>query len=492
MKILLVYPKTPATFWSFHDAVKFISKKAGNTPLGLITVSAMLPHDWQKKLIDMNVSPLRDADIRWADYVFLSGMNIHRESFRNVVKRCNELEVPVVAGGPLVTTEYRDFQGIDHFILNEAELTLPPFLEDLKNGKPRAVYASSDFPDISKTPTPEWNLLEKKKYASVSIQYSRGCPYDCEFCSITMLNGHAPRTKETGQFLAELQALYDDDWRGDVFVVDDNFIGNKKKLKTDLLPGLIDWQKQHGNPFLFGTEVSINLGDDEELMNLMVTAGFNHTFVGIETPNGESLAECGKKQNLKRDMLDTVKQIHKSGLRVSGGFIIGFDSDPADIFDQQINFIRKSGIVTAMVGLLNAPTGSRLFQRLQKEDRLLNSFAGDNMDGTLNFVPRMRYQNLMAGYKKVLETIYSQKEYYERVKTFLREYQLPLRRSFKIKLQDLKALFRSFWILGVLEKGKRYYWKLLFFSLFRYPRKFALAVTMAIYGFHFRQVVKTI
>jgi len=307
-----------------------------------------------------------------------------------------------------------------------------------------------------------------------------------------MLNGHRPRTKSAEQFLSELDELYKDGWRGNLFVVDDNFIGNKNRLKRDLLPALIEWSKKGNYPFRFGTEASINLADDEELIGLMVQAGFEHTFIGIETPNSESLEECGKKQNLKGDMLTAVKKLHRSGLRVSGGFILGFDNDPTDIFEQQINFIRNSGIVTAMVGLLNAPTGTRLFQRLKKENRMLDHFGGDNMDGTINFVPKMNYQSLIAGYKKVLDTIYSPKEFYERVRTFLREYQSPVKFPSRIKIQDIKALFRSFWILGILEKGRRYYWKLIFLSVFRYPRKFPLAVTMAIYGFHFRKVVETV
>jgi radical SAM superfamily enzyme YgiQ (UPF0313 family) len=326
----------------------------------------------------------------------------------------------------------------------------------------------------------------------MSIQYSRGCPYDCEFCSITVLNGHRPRVKSTDQFLRELEVLYALGWRGSVFVVDDNFIGNRVQLKRDLLPALIDWMEKYNYPFYFGTEASINLADDEELMQLMGKAGFNHVFIGIETPNIESLIECGKKLNQKRDLLSAVKRLHKGGMRVSGGFIIGFDSDPDNIFEQQINFIRRSGIVVAMVGLLNAPTGTRLFKRLKQENRLLNNFRGNNMDGEINFVPKMKYQTLIAGYKKVLESVYSQKEYYQRVKSFLKEYRLPFKGYSKLAFCDIKAFLKSLWILGVLESGKKYYWKLFFLGLFRYPRKFPLAITMAIYGFHFRKVVKTV
>ncbi len=490
MNILLIYPETPFTFWSFRGALRFISKKSSEPPLGLLTVAAMLPKNWDIKLIDMNVTPLTDQDIQRADYVFLTGMNIHKNSFKKVLRRCNELGTKVVAGGPMITTDYQEFLGVDHFILNEAEETLPLFLNDLKEGSAKPLYSSDTFPDIRKTPAPRWELLDIKKYASMSIQYSRGCPYDCEFCSIALLNGRRPRVKGASQFINELELLFNQGWRGSVFIVDDNFIGQKNTLKKELLPALIEWSEQHQFPFSFATEASINLAQDEQLLRQMVSAGFDHTFIGIETPNNESLAECGKKQNLKHDLLSSVKKLHKAGLRVSGGFIIGFDNDSNDIFEQQIQFIQKSGIVTAMVGLLNAPVGSSLFKRLKKEKRLLQGPTGDNMDGSINFIPKMNYPELMAGYKKVLETIYAQKEYYERVKLFIQEYTLPLKKADQLSLGNLRAFFKSIWIMGFRESGKRYYWKLFFYSLFHYPKKFGVAITMAVYGFHFRQVVQ--
>ncbi len=492
MKILFVYPETPSTFWSFKNALKFISKKSSEPPLGLLTVAAMLPEHWDKKLIDMNVATLKHEHLRWADYVFVSGMNVHLKSFKEVVKRCNDLGVKIVAGGPLCTTDYQKLPGVDHFVLNEAEITLHSFLRDLQAGSPKHIYTSDEFPDISTTPTPLWNLMDMKKYATMCIQYSRGCPFNCEFCAITMLNGRRPRTKSKEQFLTELESLYQQGWRDQVFIVDDNFIGNKTKLKHEILPALIEWSQQRNYPFVFTTEVSINLADDDELVQLMVKAGFDHTFVGIETPNGESLSECGKTQNLQRDMVASVKKLQRHGLIVSAGFIVGFDNDPPNVFEQQISFIQQSGIATAMVGLLNAPSGSRLFQRLKKENRLTSIMSGDNMDGSMNFIPKMNYQKLLQGYQKILRTIYSQKEYYERVKTFLREYHLPSLRPPKLTFCEIKAFFKSLWILGIVEKGRTYFWKLLLFSLFKYPQKFSLAVSMAIYGFHFRRIIETI
>lgn len=492
MKILLVYPETPASFWSFKDALKFIAKKVAEPPLGLITVAAMLPKEWEKKLIDMNVSKLQDKHILWADYVFLSGMNIQINSFKDVIRRCNSLGVKIVVGGPLATIQQKDFLGVDHFILNEAEITLPLFLEDLKNGNPKQVYSSDKFPDITKTPIPMWELLDIKKYASLSLQYSRGCPYDCDFCSITMLNGRKPRTKSSMQFLTELERIYNLGWRGPVSIVDDNFIGNKGKLKNEVLPNLIEWSKRKKYPFIFITEVSINLADDEKLMDMMIESGFNSIFIGIESPSDECLMECGKSQNLKRNLVTAVKKLQQRGFIVSGGFIVGFDNDSPSVFQDQIDFIQKSGIVSAMVGLLNAPIGTKLFKRMQLENRMLDVFNGNNMDGTMNFVPKMNYRDLIAGYSRIVKTIYAQKEYYHRLKHFLSNYKKPFWNKNKIQLKEVRAFMMLLWFLGVIENGKKYFWKLLAFSLFKHPNKFPLAMTMAVYGYHYRRVAARI
>ena len=492
MKILLVYPETPTSFWSFKDALKFVAKKVAEPPLGLITVAALLPKEWEKKLIDMNVSNLENKHILWADFVFLSGMNIQIKSFREVIRRCNILSTKIVVGGPLATTQHKDFPGVDHFILNEAENTLPPFLEDLKNGNPKQVYSSEEFPDITKSPAPLWELLEINKYASLSLQYSRGCPYDCDFCSITMLNGRTPRTKSSSQFINELETIYGLGYRGPISIVDDNFIGNKRKLKRETLPLLIEWSKQKKYPFSFITEVSINLADDNELMDKMISAGFNSIFVGIETPSADGLLECGKSQNLKRNLVSSVKILQQKGFIVSGGFIVGFDTDSSAIFQNQIDFIQDSGIVSAMVGLLNAPSGTKLFKKMQSENRLLDVFSGNNMDGYMNFIPKMNYQELIGGYSRIIKTIYAQKEYYLRVKHFLNNYKLPVWNKNKIKLKEVRAFMMLVWLLGTLEQGKKYFWKLFAFSLFRHPNKFPLAMTLAVYGYHFRKIAAKI
>jgi radical SAM superfamily enzyme YgiQ (UPF0313 family) len=492
MRILLVNPKIPMTFWSFRNALRFISKKSSEPPLGLLTVAAMLPEEWQVRLIDLNVTVLKDRHIKWADYVFVTGMHIQKTSFIEVVRRCNHFRIPVIAGGAMCTLEPEKIAGVEHIIRGEAENVLPDFLNDLQSGFPKKIYQANLFPDLASSPLPRWDLLSMKKYASMSIQYSRGCPYHCDFCSITILNGHKPRTKGKNQFIAELQSLYDFGWRGSVFIVDDNFIGNKKKLKQEVLPAMIKWSREHRHPFKFLTEASINLADDDQLVDMMVQAGFDAAFIGIETPNEDSLSECGKKHNLRGNIMESVKKLHRRGLAVSGGFIVGFDSDPYTIFEKQIAFIQESGIVTAMVGLLNAMPGTKLFKRLHAENRIIKESSGDNMDCTLNFLPKMNYHKLLHGYKMILDTIYAPKDFYKRVKVFLKEYHLPETSSIKVSYRNIKAFFKSLWILGIVEKGRGDFWNFMFYSLFKQPKKFSLAVTYAIYGFHFRKVVNSI
>ena len=490
MKVLLVYPEFPDTFWSFKHALKFVFKKATDPPLGLLTVAAMLPQEWEKKLVDMNVTSLKDKDLGWADYVFISGISIQKESVKRIIARCNKAGVKIVAGGPLFTVGYKDFEGVDHFVLNEAEITLPPFLEDLQNGGAKHVYTSDQFADIKETPAPLWELINMKKYASMNIQYSRGCPFNCDFCDITLLYGRRPRTKDKDQVIAELENIYSRGWRDSVFFVDDNFIGNRGKLKREILPAIAEWMEQKKYPFSLFTQSSIDLADDEKLMELMAKAGFDMVFVGIETPNEESLAECAKHHNKNRDMIACVKKMQKFGLQVQGGFIVGFDSDPLSIFERQIAFIQESGIVTAMVGLLNVLRGTKLYHRLEKENRLLKELTGDNTDCTINFIPRMDNETLINGYKTILSTIYSPAYYYARVKKFLKEFKPAKNGKSRIQFTHLAAFFRSNLRLGVLGKERFQYWKLLSWSLFRRPRLFPMAVTFAIYGFHFRKIVE--
>jgi len=491
MRALLVSPDYPDTFWSFRYALKFINKKSTHPPLGLLTVAAMLPEEWEKKLVHMEVAPLRKKDLEWADLVFVSAMSVQKASARQVIRRCKEAGVKVVAGGPLFTSEPEEFPEVDYLVLKEAELTLPSFLEDLKNGHPRHVYTSSGLPNLRETPAPLWRLVDMNKYASMSIQYSRGCPFDCDFCDISHLYGRRVRTKTKDQMIAELEQLHSLGWRGRVFFVDDNFIGNKTKLKTSILPGLIEWMERKDGAFTFNTESSIDLADDPELMEMMVRAGFDTVFVGIETPEENSLAECNKLQNTQRDLRSCVARIQRAGLEVQGGFIVGFDSDPPSIFEKLSAFVQETGIVTAMVGLLNAPRGTKLYQRLATEGRLLKEFSGNNTDLSLNFIPKMDPEKLINGYKSIISKIYSSEPYYDRVRRFLKDYAPARKRGAGFHFGDITAFFKSVFFLGIVEKERAHYWKLFFWTLRRHPRMFDLAMTFAIYGFHYRKVFAT-
>jgi len=490
MRILMVYPQFPATFWGFNHALPFIRKKATFPPLGLLTVAAMLPDSWEKRVVDLNVTDLSDADIAWADYVFVSAMTVQRESSHEVLARCKRVGVKTVCGGSLFLAENESFPEADHFVLNEAEITLPLFLEDLENGTLQRVYETDAYADMTTSPTPAWELVDMRPYVTMCLQFSRGCPFNCDFCNVTSMLGHRFRIKTADQVIAELDRLYELGWRGGVFFVDDNFIGNKRVLKREILPALIDWRRGKKG-FGFQTEASVNLADDPELMQLMTSAGFDTVFVGIETPDEMALSECNKVQNKGRDLVGAVKTMQRAGLQVQGGFIVGFDSDTPSIFRRQIEFIQQSGIVTAMVGLLNAPKGTQLYERMEKEGRLSGEFTGDNTNNTMNFVPKMDAEALHNGYRKILDGIYSPKAYYQRIRTFLREYQSKGNVSYQISWEYVGAFFRSIYQLGIKGRERFEYWKLVAWALFRRPKLFPTAVTLAIYGFHFRRISET-
>ncbi len=490
MNILLVNPKTPDTYWSFKYALRFISKKAANPPLGLITVAAMLPDAWKKKLVDLNVVSLHDKDIHWADYVFISAMSIQQDSVREVIGRCKKHQKKIVAGGPLFTGEPENYKDIDHLVLNEAEITLPQFLSDLGMNRARKIYRTEKHATMESSPVPDYSLLNQRKYAQLSIQYSRGCPFNCEFCEITALLGRKVRTKSSRQILLELENIYETGYRGNVFFVDDNFIGNKKKLLHELLPAIINWNKSHGHPFDFTTEASINLSDDQALMQKMREACFIKVFIGIETPDEISLEECDKKMNKQRDLIQCVNKIQSNGMEVMAGFIVGFDNDSPGIFQRQIDFIQQSGIITAMVGLLNAPNNTRLYKRLSAEGRIINYASGDNTGYSINFKPKMDKEVLLAGYQTIVKNIYSSKAYYERVILFLKDFPPSFTSQTALTFGRILALFRSMVILGIFTSNQVYYWRLFFWSLIYRPKLFPLAITYSIYGYHFKKVFR--
>ena len=488
MKVLMVYPATPDTFWSFKHVMRIISKRASIPPLGLLTVAAMLPKDWEIRLVDMNVSMLTDKQLKWADYVMVSAMIVHKEAIPELVRRCKQMGKPLIAGGPLFTTGHADFPDIDHFVLGEAEEMLPQLVEDMRHATVRKTYIAQTRPDISASPSPRWDLINFKHYANMAVQFSRGCPFDCEFCDIIIMNGRVPRAKAPAQLIGELEELRIRGWKGAVFIVDDNFIGNKIKAKALLLE-IIQWRERTRAVIKFLTEASVNLADDPELCELMVSAGFDRVFLGIETPSVESLTECGKHQNCKRDLVETVTIIQKAGLEVMAGFIVGFDSDKADIFGQLYRFIQSSGVVTAMVGLLNALPQTRLHSRLQKEGRLVAGSCGNNTE--MNFVPKLNLEFLIDGYREIVKKLYEPRNYYQRIFTFLEHYQPP-RIRLRISRSDLQAFVKSFWFLGFRYRGRIAYWKFFITMLLRRPRHFHKGIELAIVGFHFRRVANLI
>ncbi|MCX6723902.1 MAG: DUF4070 domain-containing protein [Candidatus Staskawiczbacteria bacterium] len=493
MNILLVYPEFLVTFWSWKHLLRLISKKAAFPPLGLLTVAAMLPEQWNKKLVDLNILQLTDEDIKWADYVFVSAMITQSDSAERIIARCKELGVAVVLGGPILEMGCDKFPSVSHFMVGEVENTFSKFLEDLRLGKARQIYLPGDFPDLVLSPIPLWDIINHGDYACMLVQYGRGCPHRCTFCNEAALNGRVPRAKSPTQFLRELDAIYQIGFKGPIMLADANFIGDKRKVR-EMLPHLIKWQQNREYPFSFTVEVDITLADDHDLMDQMVLAGFKSVFLGLETPNKASLIECRKTHNASRDMLACVKRIHNHGLLAMSGFILGFDNDGPDIFDKHIKFYWQAGIVFPMAGVLQAPLRTELFDRLNKEGRLLAATTGNNTDSRPNFIPKMPLDALVTGYKRVMGVVYSPKKYYERICVFLREYNSAKKVGEKLTAKDLKVFVVSIWVIGFFGglKTSYYYWKTLLLAFFKYRRAFPEAVTLQVYGWHFHRIAKSI
>jgi len=490
LKILMVYPRYPDTFWSFRHSLKFINKKASFPPLGLLTIASFLPKEWDVKLVDLNVENLNDKDIDDADYIFISAMLIQKNSVDMVIQKAKKFNKKIIAGGPLFTTGYENYHFVNSIVVGEGELVMPYLIEDIKSGNLKHIYESEVKPDLNVVPVSRWDLIDIKHYASMAIQYSRGCPFNCEFCDIIILNGRIPRTKTPEQMIEEFNALYNIKWRGSLFIVDDNFIGNKKNVK-EMLKYLIEWQKERNYPFSLLTECSINLVDDEELMDLMIEANFNKVFIGIESPEEESLREINKVQNIKRNLIDSIKTLQNKGFEVMGGFIVGFDNDNISTFPKMLNFIQKSGIATAMVGLLNVLPKTKLFERLKNENRILTISSGNNTDFTINFIPKnITKDELLNGYRQLIKDLYSYKYFYERLWNFIKNFNPKEKHkvNFKEVMYGANAFFRSVYKLGIIESSRSYYWKTFFKTLFVKPKAIVIEVTLTIYGYHFKKV----
>ncbi len=486
MKILLVYPQNPDTFWSFKHVLRFVSKRSTFPPLGLLTIAAMLPPEWDLKLVDLNVERLKESDLRWADYVMVSAMIVHKHSVDEIIARCTALKKPIIAGGPLFTTGHDNFPAVQHFVLGEAEDIMPQLVADMRAGTVRATYQAPNRPNVTLVPVPRWDLIDFSHYVTMAVQFSRGCPFDCEFCDIIIMNGRVPRTKTPPQLIAELETLRLQGWKDMVFIVDDNFIGDKKRTK-ELLREIIAWRDRVQPGMGFFTEASVNLADDAELCELMVKAGFTKVFVGIETPVAESLQECHKLQNKGRDLVASIQTLQRAGMEVMGGFIVGFDNDQHDIFKRQFEFIQRSGVVTAMVGLLQALPQTKLYQRLSREGRLEAPASGNNTEAVLNFKTKLNREFLQTGYRDLMRKLYEPKVYYQRIRTFLENHR-PRGPRLRLSPSDVQAFLKSFWMLGIRERGRHNYWRFFWSVLLRRPRQLRQAIELAVIGYHFRRI----
>jgi radical SAM superfamily enzyme YgiQ (UPF0313 family) len=502
---LLVYPAFPPSYWGYTYALDFVGKKSAMPPLGLLTVAALFPeNDWHLKVVDMNVEPLTDADLAWADYVFTSTMIVQKQSFYEVLRRCNQLNLPVIAGGPHPTSYQEEIKQeadgvVSHFLSGEVEHIFQNFLTDLLHGTAKEVYegprtVNKVQTDITTTPVPRFDLIRLADYGSMAVQFSRGCPFDCEFCDITKLFGRVPRTKTNAQFLAEFDRLYELGWRDAVFVVDDNFIGNKRDAMR-LLPAITAWQKERNYPFDLSTETSVNLVEIPGMLDAMAEAGFTMTFLGIESPNDAVLETTVKKQNTNRDetardyLLRAVHTIQSHGIEVTAGFIIGLDQDTE--FQPHIDFIQQAGIPRAMTGLLTALKKTNLYNRLEKEGRLLHESTGNNVSVELNFVPELDREVLIREYKRVLRALYdpSLTHFFARCLTLF-EHLKPRQRLVRIGKSEMRACMKSIWRqLLSRQQGPAYLW-FLWRVLRRYPRMLPNAVRMAIMGYHFEKVTQ--
>ena len=473
MKVLLIYPLFPKTFWSYEKILELINRKVLLPPLGLITVAAILPQTWEFKLVDRNIRPATEEEWAWADLVILSAMIVQKPDLIDQIQEAKRRGKPVAVGGPYSssTPEEVEAVGVNYLILDEGEITLPLFVEAIERGDTHGRFSSNGIkPDVTSTPIPRYDLLEFSAYDSMSVQFSRGCPFQCEFCDIIVLYGRKPRTKTPAQLLAELQYLYDLNWRGGVFMVDDNFIGNKRNVKL-LLNDLKEWQAERGYPFRFDTEASLDLAEDDELIELMLKCNFAAVFMGIETPDTESLQVTKKFQNTRSPLLESIDRVTTAGLRVIAGFIIGFDGEKSGAGQRIVEFAELTGIPTTTFAMLQALPNTALWHRLEKEGRLRSQSANINQTTLMNFVPTRPVEEIALEYVDAFRKLYEPVQYLNRVhRYFLKLGKPKVQPAFKFpEWVMIRALLLVCWRQGVVRSTRFLFWHHLWDILMHNP-----------------------
>ncbi len=491
IKALMVWPKFPGSFWSFAGMIQLLDEKTLMPPLGLITVAALCPKEWTLRLIDQQLEDVSDEDIRWADLVMVSGMRVQRKGLEEILARARRQGRRTIVGGPYASGEPDVLLKLaDHVVAGEPDEVFHEIAKDLEDGTAKRLYTIEEKPDVTKTPVARFDLLKVDSYASMSIQFSRGCPFQCEFCDIIILYGRKPRAKRPEQILAELDTLLSLGWKKQVFIVDDNFIGNHK-LALGLSVELEKWQRAHGSPLAFYTEASMDLAQRSALIEAMVKANFFYVFVGIESPVKECLIETKKYQNMRLDPVEAIKILHRSGLWVTGGFIIGFDSDPEDIFEQQIRFIERTAVPWAMVNFLQAVPLTPLHDRMRKEGRLIEYSVQNSDSDPPNFRTILPAEVLVKGFQKTLSSIYAPRNFYERAWRSLQDWQNKdcQRPAHQPALGSIiRIVLRSIWHQGLKSRYRAAYWKYFFKLVTRYPMnraKLWLGFTILISAHHF-------
>ena len=490
VKVLMIWPRFPPSFWSFAGVMDLVPIETIHPPLGLLTLAALCPKNWNLRLVDRSFEALRDSDILWADLVMVSGMHVQRDDIHETLLRARALGKRTMIGGPYASSRPDTVLALaDHVVVGEPDEIFDQIAGALERGSAQRLYVVHDKPDVSKTPVPRFDLLNIKKYAHMAVQFSRGCPFQCEFCDIITIYGRKPRTKAPRQLLAELDALFELGWRDQVFIVDDNFIGNHKRA-LELAQSLEEWQKAHDFPFLFYTEASIDLAQRQELIEAMVKANFYYVFIGIESPSEQSLLETKKYQNLRHDQMESIRFIQSQGLWVTAGFIIGFDSDTADIFERQRDFIERAAIPWAMAGFLQAPPTTALYERMVKEGRYLGEGSALSNFDSPNFRTLLPLPMLLQGLRQTLVSLYSPSAFYNRAYRSLLQWETrKQQKATHIPLfLTLGTLARSIVRQGILSSYRRAYWKFLLQILTRWswnPPKLVLGVTVLLSGHHF-------